>query len=149
MVDFTHIWAGPYCTRILADLGAEVIKVESPRRGDGGRGKGVGRYHAYSRNKLAIAMDLRTEEGQRHIRKLISVSDVVVENFSVGRHRTVGRGLRGLQGDHAEHRLRRTAGVREDGAGVRVRGDGSDAGSHVGACSASAAIRGRCRVRRG
>ncbi|MXY45037.1 MAG: CoA transferase [Dehalococcoidia bacterium] len=84
VVDFTHIWAGPYCTRILADLGAEVIKVESPRRGDGGRGKGVGRYHAYSRNKLAIAMDLRTEEGQRHIRKLISVSDVVVENFSVG-----------------------------------------------------------------
>ena len=84
VVDFTHIWAGPYCTRILADLGAEVIKVESPRRGDGGRGKGVGRYHAYSRNKLAIAMDLRTEEGQRHILKLISVSDVVVENFSVG-----------------------------------------------------------------
>ena len=84
VVDFTHIWAGPYCTRILADLGAEVIKVESPRRGDGGRGKGVGRYHAYSRNKLAIAMDLRTEEGQRHIRKLISLSDVVVENFSVG-----------------------------------------------------------------
>ena len=84
VVDFTHIWAGPYCTRILADLGAEVIKVESPRRGDGGRGKGVGRYHAYSRNKLAIAMDLRTEDGQRHIRKLISVSDVVVENFSVG-----------------------------------------------------------------
>ena len=84
VVDFTHIWAGPYCTRILADLGAEVIKVESPRRGDGGRGKGVGRYHAYSRNKLAIAMDLRTDEGQRHIRKLISVSDVVVENFSVG-----------------------------------------------------------------
>ncbi len=84
VVDFTHIWAGPYCTRILADLGAEVIKVESPRRGDGGRGKGVGRYHAYSRNKLAIAMDLRTEEGQRYIRKLISLSDVVVENFSVG-----------------------------------------------------------------
>ena len=84
VVDFTHIWAGPYCTRILADLGAEVIKVESPRRGDGGRGKGVGRYHAYSRNKLAIAMDLRTDEGQRHIRKLISLSDVVVENFSVG-----------------------------------------------------------------
>ena len=84
VVDFTHIWAGPYCTRILADLGAEVIKVESPRRGDGGRGKGVGRYHAYSRNKLEIAIDLRTDEGQSHIRKLISMSDVVVENFSVG-----------------------------------------------------------------
>ena len=84
VVDFTHIWAGPYCTRILADLGAEVIKVESPRRGDGGRGKGVGRYHAYSRNKLAMSIDLRTDEGQRHIRKLISMSDVVVENFSVG-----------------------------------------------------------------
>ena len=84
VVDFTHIWAGPYCTRILADLGAEVIKVESPRRGDGGRGKGVGRYHAYSRNKLALAIDLRTGEGRRHIRKLISMSDVVAENFSVG-----------------------------------------------------------------
>ena len=84
VVDFTHIWAGPYCTRILADLGAEVIKVESPRRGDGGRGKGIGRYHAYSRNKLALAMDLRTDEGQRHIRRLISMSDVVAENFSVG-----------------------------------------------------------------
>ena len=84
VVDFTHIWAGPYCTRILADLGAEVIKVEPPRRGDGGRGKGVGRYHAYSRNKLALAMDLRTGEGRCHIRKLISMSDVVAENFSVG-----------------------------------------------------------------
>ena len=84
VVDFTHIWAGPYCTRILADLGAEVIKVEPPRRGDGGRGKGVGRYHAYSRNKLALAIDLHTDEGQRHIRKLISMSDVVAENFSVG-----------------------------------------------------------------
>ena len=84
VVDFTHIWAGPYCTRILADLGAEVIKVEAPGRGDGGRGKGVGRYHAYSRNKLAIAIDLRTDEGRRHIRKLISMSDVVAENFSVG-----------------------------------------------------------------
>ncbi len=90
VVDFTHIWAGPYCTRILADLGAEVIKVESPRRGDGGRGKGVGRYHAYSRNKLAIAIDLRTDEGRRHIRKLISMSDVVVENFSVGVTKRLG-----------------------------------------------------------
>ena len=90
VVDFTHIWAGPYCTRILADLGAEVIKVEPPRRGDGGRGKGVGRYHAYSRNKLALAMDLRTGEGRRHIRKLISMSDVVAENFSVGVTRRLG-----------------------------------------------------------
>ena len=90
LVDFTHIWAGPYCTRILADLGAEVIKVESPLRGDGGRGKGVGRYHAYSRNKLSIAIDLRTDEGQRHIRKLISMSDVVAENFSVGVTRRLG-----------------------------------------------------------
>ena len=132
VVDFTHIWAGPYCTRILADLGAEVIKVESPRRGDGGRGKGVGRYHAYSRNKLAIAMDLRTDDGRRHIRKLISLSDVVVENFSVGVTGAAGRELRGLQGDHAGYRLRRAARVREDGAGVGVRGHGSDAGGDVG-----------------
>ena len=132
VVDFTHIWAGPYCTRILADLGAEVIKVESPRRGDGGRGKGVGRYHAYSRNKLAIAIDLRTDEGQRHIRKLISMSDVVAENFSVGVTRAAGRGLRGLPGDHAEHHLCRAARIREDRAGIRVRGHGRHAGGDVG-----------------
>lgn len=90
VLDFTHVWAGPYCTRILGDLGAEVIKVESISRGDGGRGRGVARFHAYSRNKLGLTLDLRTDEGRKHIRKLIGMSDVVVENFSVGVMKRLG-----------------------------------------------------------
>ena len=84
VLDFTHVWAGPYCTRILADLGAEVIKVESITRGDGGRGKGIGRFYAYNRNKRGLTLDLQSDEGALNIRQLISRCDVVVENFSVG-----------------------------------------------------------------
>lgn len=90
VLDFTHVWAGPYCTRLLGDLGAEVIKVESITRGDGGRGKGTGRFHAYSRNKLALTLDLRTDEGAALIRRLIPLADVVVENFSVGVMKRLG-----------------------------------------------------------
>ncbi len=90
VLDFTHVWAGPYCTRILADLGAQVIKVESITRGDGGRGKGIGRFYAYNRNKLGLTLDLQAEEGAAHIRQLIGNADIVVENFSVGVMKRLG-----------------------------------------------------------
>ena len=90
VLDFTHVWAGPYCTRILADLGAQVIKVESITRGDGGCGSGIGRFYAYNRNKLGLTLDLQSEEGAVHIRQLIGISDLVVENFSVGVMKRLG-----------------------------------------------------------
>ncbi len=112
VVDFSHIWAGPYCARLLGDLGAEVIKVESTSRYDPERGPAkvmpgagrtypngdpaerpynrAGRFNAYSRNKLGLTLDLRADEGRALIRDLISISDVVVENFSVGVMKRLG-----------------------------------------------------------
>lgn len=109
VVDFSHVWAGPYLTRILADWGAQVIKVESLTRFDSDRGSATAdgkpptgtktlpqgkasgkylsqgaRYTEYNRNKHAIGVDLTTPEGLELVKSLIVVSDVVVENFSVG-----------------------------------------------------------------
>jgi crotonobetainyl-CoA:carnitine CoA-transferase CaiB-like acyl-CoA transferase len=92
VVDFSHFIAGPFATMILADMGAEVIKIEAPGRGDDLR-----RYppvHAdlkygapflwTNRNKRSVALDLKTPAGVEIARELIATADVVVENFSTG-----------------------------------------------------------------
>jgi len=104
VLDFSMVWAGPMCTRALADLGAEVIKIEAtvrydPERGPaaGGRGRlypeGIpgerpynraGRFNEYNRGKLGITLDLKRSEGRSLVRELVRVSDLVVENFSAG-----------------------------------------------------------------
>ena len=106
VVDLSQVWSGPYSTRILGDLGADVIKVEGPSRPDPERGTmdpsaisgGVypngdpgdepynraGRFVEYNRNKRDIAIDLKTVEGVEILKSLVAVSDVVIENFSVG-----------------------------------------------------------------
>lgn len=81
VVDLTTMWAGPYCTRLLADLGAEVIKIESPRRVDGTRSN-PGYFEWLNRNKLSVTLDLNSPQGKESFRRLVKVSDVVVENFS-------------------------------------------------------------------
>lgn len=100
IVDFTHFIAGPFATMILADMGAEVIKVEAPGRGDDFRqyppivpafGGGVP-YAWTNRNKRSIALDLKTSEGLALARELISKADVVVENFSTGVIERLGLG---------------------------------------------------------
>jgi crotonobetainyl-CoA:carnitine CoA-transferase CaiB-like acyl-CoA transferase len=99
VVDCSTVLAGPYCTMLLADLGAEVIKVEPPE-GDGTRAwgppwVGAGRmgpddpgvaayYLAINRNKRSIRLDLRTAAGVEVLRRLIGQADVLVENFRVG-----------------------------------------------------------------
>lgn len=90
IADFSRVLAGPLCSMILADLGAEVIKVESPQ-GDETRRWGppfqadVSAYYAMcNRNKRSIAIDLRTPDGQEIARQLIGTSDVVLQNFKVG-----------------------------------------------------------------
>lgn len=91
VVDMTRALAGPYVTMMLADLGAEVIKVE-PLSGDFTRSQGPfhptddvhsfgGYFASVNRNKSSIACDLRTEEGQQIVRDLVKGSDVLVENF--------------------------------------------------------------------
>src|ERR1700712_1777229 len=91
VLDLSRVLAGPWCTMILADLGAEVIKVENPRGGDDTRHWGppyVGGEAAYylcaNRNKQSVAVDFSTPEGQDIVRRLAATSDVVVENYKFG-----------------------------------------------------------------
>jgi formyl-CoA transferase len=91
VVDLTRALAGPYCTLMLADHGAEVIKVEQPGTGDETRGwapphiKGVSAYYlSINRNKRSITLDLKHPDGAKVLERLIEKADVVVENFSPG-----------------------------------------------------------------
>jgi len=98
ILDLSRIFAGPYCTQTLADMGADVIKVERPVAGDEMRNYGPpflknregkdsresSYYVAANRNKRAITVDLARPEGQEIIRQLAAISDVVVENYKVG-----------------------------------------------------------------
>jgi crotonobetainyl-CoA:carnitine CoA-transferase CaiB-like acyl-CoA transferase len=90
VIDFTRVVAGPYCTMMLGDLGAEVLKIESPQ-GDDTRKWGPpfvedesAYFLAINRNKKSVCLDLRTEEGQEAARKLIMTADIVIENFRTG-----------------------------------------------------------------
>ena len=81
IVDFSRVWAGPYGTRYLADFGAEVIKVESGQFPDGRRSD-LPDYAEINRNKRFITLNFQTPEGLELSKRLVAVSDVVVENFS-------------------------------------------------------------------
>ncbi|MCC2632459.1 MAG: hypothetical protein K0S48_345 [Ramlibacter sp.] len=86
VVEFTHMVMGPTCGLVLADLGAEVIKVEPPQ-GDNTRrllGSGAGFFPLFNRNKKSIALDLQTPEGREAALKLAATADIVSENFKPG-----------------------------------------------------------------
>ena len=91
IVDLTRVLSGPYCTMLLADMGARVIKIEQPGRGDDTRAWGppfVGEESAYflsiNRNKESVTLDFKAADGRRILNQLISTADVVVENFRPG-----------------------------------------------------------------
>src|SRR5438067_4008972 len=91
VADFTRAVTGPYCTMLLGDLGAGVVKVEEPGVGDEVRTWGppfAGGESTYflsiNRNKRSVCLDLKDAEGLAHARELILASDVVVENFRPG-----------------------------------------------------------------
>jgi crotonobetainyl-CoA:carnitine CoA-transferase CaiB-like acyl-CoA transferase len=98
VLDLTRILAGPTCTQLLADLGADVIKVERPGEGDDTRKWGppflkdeVGNetnesayFLSSNRNKRSITVDMTVEEGQDLIRALLKHCDILIENFKVG-----------------------------------------------------------------
>ena len=86
VVEFTHMVMGPTCAMVLADMGAEVIKVE-PIDGEGTRrllGAGAGFFPMFNRNKKSIGVDLKRPEGAVIARRLAATADVVVENFKLG-----------------------------------------------------------------
>jgi CoA:oxalate CoA-transferase len=104
VVDFSRILAGPYCTMILGDLGAEVVKIEEPTSGDEARGvgpflNGVSAYFAsLNRGKKSVALHLKDPRGQDCARELIARADVLVENFRPGTMERLGLGFEGLAG---------------------------------------------------
>jgi crotonobetainyl-CoA:carnitine CoA-transferase CaiB-like acyl-CoA transferase len=89
VVDLTRILSGPFCSLLLADMGAEVVKVEPPG-GDPLRGQGAGveglswYFAAFNRNKRSVVLNLRDASGRAALRRLIASADVVVENFRPG-----------------------------------------------------------------
>jgi crotonobetainyl-CoA:carnitine CoA-transferase CaiB-like acyl-CoA transferase len=92
VVEFTHMVMGPTCGMVLADLGAEVIKVEPPQ-GDNTRrllGSGAGFFPLFNRNKKSIALDLQTPEGREAALKLLATADVMSENFKPGTMKKLG-----------------------------------------------------------
>jgi crotonobetainyl-CoA:carnitine CoA-transferase CaiB-like acyl-CoA transferase len=92
VVEFTHMVMGPTCGLVLADLGAEVIKVEPPS-GDNTRrllGSGAGFYPLFNRNKKSLVLDLQTPEGREAVLRLIDTADVVSENFKSGTMEKLG-----------------------------------------------------------
>jgi crotonobetainyl-CoA:carnitine CoA-transferase CaiB-like acyl-CoA transferase len=95
VLELGHIIAGPAAGLILADLGAEVIKVERPDGGDQARHMAGGTrayFHLFNRNKRDIAVDVKTAEGKRVIERLVERSDVVIDNFAAGVLERLGLG---------------------------------------------------------
>lgn len=100
IADFSRVLAGPYATMLLADLGADVVKVERPPHGDDTRQWGppfddtgnATYYQSVNRNKRSVALDLTTPDGQRDARALIDACDVVIENFVPGTMEKFGLG---------------------------------------------------------
>ena len=95
VLDLSRVLAGPWCTQLLADLGAEVIKIERPGLGDDTRhwgppwlGEGDERVAAYflscNRGKKSAAIDFAQPEGAALVRKMAAEADIIVENFKVG-----------------------------------------------------------------
>ncbi len=82
VLDFTWVLAGPYATRILADFGAEVIKVQSRKTARGAELNTTGYFSTWNRNKLSITLDLSCPEGRELALRLVGMSDVVMENFT-------------------------------------------------------------------
>jgi CoA:oxalate CoA-transferase len=107
VIGLEQYMSGPYCTMLLADAGADVIKIERPGKGDprrsippfasrDGEKKAFG-YMAYNRNKRSLALNVQSQDGKEILRKLVAVSDVVVENLRPGAMDKLGLGWDGMR----------------------------------------------------
>jgi crotonobetainyl-CoA:carnitine CoA-transferase CaiB-like acyl-CoA transferase len=107
VIDLTHVMAGPTCTLMLADMGAEVIKIEKAPSGDDTRhmippkvGEEAAAFLMMNRNKRGIVLDLKTEGGKKILWRLIATADVLVENFAPGVMERLGFGYDELRKDY-------------------------------------------------
>lgn len=103
VLDLTRVLAGPYASMILADMGAQVIKVEEPKKGDDSRAYGpfIGEESAYfmslNRNKKSITLNLKNEKAKEIFRQLVSKADIVIENYRPGTMDKLGLGYETLR----------------------------------------------------
>ncbi|HEY8525697.1 MAG TPA: CoA transferase [Acidimicrobiales bacterium] len=131
VVELGSFIAGPFAGQLLADLGAEVVKVEAPGAGDAMRRWGQlldGRsiwWSALARNKRLVAVDLRKPEGQAVVRRLAAASDVVLENFAPGRLEAWGLGYDELSRLNPRLVLTRVSGFGQTGPRAGERGFGA------------------------
>jgi crotonobetainyl-CoA:carnitine CoA-transferase CaiB-like acyl-CoA transferase len=107
ILDLSRVLAGPWCAMVLGDLGAEVIKIEHPKRGDDTRDWGLrvgttetAYFNSVNRNKRSVCLDLQTEEGQQIARDLAQQCDVVIQNFKFGGAEKLGLGYERLKESH-------------------------------------------------
>jgi len=90
VIDLTRVVAGPFCTMMLGDMGAEVLKIEEPEHGDDTRGwapfiDGSGSFYlALNRSKKSVALDLKSAAGAEALTRLVETADVLIENFRPG-----------------------------------------------------------------
>ena len=104
VIEFSHMVMGPSASAVLADLGADVIKIE-PIGGDNTRrlrGSGAGYFAMYNRNKRSICIDLKSKQGNAVAKKLISGADVLIENFRPGAMAKLGYGYADLAKDNEQ-----------------------------------------------
>ena len=99
VLDLTRVLAGPYCSMMLADMGADIIKVENPDGGDDTRAfsepnvDGISTYFlTFNRNKKSVALDLKSAAGRDAFLRLVVRADVVIENFRTGVMERLGLG---------------------------------------------------------
>ena len=120
VLDFTAIMAGPYCTLMLADMGADVVKIEAFPEGDGSRRfdpKVNGESYCFAvlnRNKQSVGLNMKDARGKEIFMKLARDADIIMENYRPGRHPQARDRLRIRQGDQPGHHLL---------LGVRLRPD--------------------------
>ena len=120
VVELGHYIAGPFATRLLADLGAEVIKIEppegDPNRGWGSRHNGHAVWFSiHGRNKLSVSLDLKSAEGRARVRQLTARADALVENFRPGYLERIGLGPATLQAANPRLVIARVSGYGQDG----------------------------------
>ncbi len=97
VIDLSRILAGPYCTMLLGDMGAEITKIEQPLTGDGSRqwgppwvGSESGYFLSINRNKRSLTLNLKHPEGQAILKRLVSTADILIENFMPGTTQRMG-----------------------------------------------------------
>jgi len=121
VLELGHYIAGPFCARLLADMGAEVVKVEPPGSGDPFRGWGAAVngnsvwWSIHGRNKLSVTLDLKKPAAAAPLRALVARSDVLVENFRPGQLERMGLGPAALHGINPRLIIARISGYGQDG----------------------------------